>query len=77
MPGMSIAIDIPNTSRSHAALQTIIAEIVERGGRIYPAKDALMGPEQFQRMYPLWHQVERLRDPRCCSEFWQRVTKLT
>lgn len=77
MPGMSIAIDIPNTSRSHEALQTIIAEIVERGGRIYPAKDALMGPEQFQRMYPLWHQVERLRDPRCCSEFWQRVTKLT
>jgi FAD/FMN-containing dehydrogenase len=74
MAGTSIAVDVPNTARARSTLKTIIAEIAESGGRVYPAKDVLMRPEQFQRMYPQWVQLERYRDPRFCSQFWQRVT---
>lgn len=74
MAGTSIAIDVPNTPTARATLQAIIDDIAAMGGRIYPAKDALMTAEQFQRMYPQWQQLERWRDQRCSSQFWARVT---
>ncbi|MCX7936115.1 MAG: FAD-binding oxidoreductase [Chlorobi bacterium] len=72
--GTSIAVDLPNHSRSVQALDEIITMVASIGGRIYPAKDARMASDHFQQMFPQWHQVERLRDPRCCSQFWRRVT---
>ncbi|MCX8050340.1 MAG: FAD-binding oxidoreductase [Chlorobi bacterium] len=75
--GTSIAVDVPNTSRARAALGTIIADVARIGGRVYPAKDALMTAEQFQRMYPDWQRLDRVRDLRCCSQFWKRVTQRT
>lgn len=74
MAGTSIALDVPNTSSARDTLKAIIADVVAAGGRIYPAKDALMTPAEFQRMYPEWEMLERWRDRRCCSLFWQRVT---
>jgi hypothetical protein len=44
------------------------------GGRLYPAKDARMGGEDFRRAYPAWEQLEALRDPAISSSFWRRVT---
>lgn len=72
--GTSIAIDVPNTPSARAVLQAIIDDVAAMGGRIYPAKDALMTAEQFQHMYPQWWQLERWRDRRCSSQFWERVT---
>lgn len=75
IPGTSIAVDIPNLPKAHEILRQLLAFTASAGGRIYPAKDALMLPEHFQRMYPQWHMLERLREARCCSRFWQRVTQ--
>lgn len=74
MAGTSIAIDVPNTNGARDTLRAIIADVVAAGGRIYPAKDVLMNPAEFQRMYPQWEVLERWRDQRCCSQFWERVT---
>ncbi len=72
--GTSIAIDVPNVAAARHVLHKLSSEITACGGRIYPAKDALLSAEQFQRMYPNWQQLEHFRDKRCCSQFWQRVT---
>lgn len=74
MAGTSIALDVPNTNGARDTLRAIIADVVAAGGRIYPAKDVLMIPAEFQRMYPQWEVLERWRDRRCCSQFWERVT---
>ncbi|MCX7929522.1 MAG: FAD-binding oxidoreductase [Chlorobi bacterium] len=75
--GTSIAVDVPNTAHASAALKAIITDVVEMGGRVYPAKDALMTALHFQRMYPHWQRLEKLRDRRTCSQFWERVTHVT
>ncbi len=72
--GTSIAIDVPNTPQAQQTLQRLTAEIAACGGRIYPAKDALLSAEHFQQMYPNWEELDNFRDKRCCSQFWERVT---
>jgi FAD/FMN-containing dehydrogenase len=74
MAGTSIALDVPNTNVARDTLKAIIADVVAAGGRIYPAKDVLMTPAEFHRMYPQWGMLEHWRDRRCCSQFWERVT---
>jgi FAD/FMN-containing dehydrogenase len=48
--------------------------VLRAGGALYPAKDAHMSAETFQRAYPQWRQLDALRDPRIMSAFWERVT---
>ena len=43
-------------------------------GRLYPAKDACMTPEQFRAYYPNWERFARFKDPAITSSFWERVT---
>ena len=41
---------------------------LERGGRVYLAKDALTRPEHFRAMYPRlseWEEIRRKWDPEC------------
>ncbi len=75
MPGVTLALDFPNhgetTQHLFAQLDAIVAA---EGGRFYPAKDAHVGPRQFQASYPQWEQLERLRDPGIQSGFWARVS---
>lgn len=49
---------------------------VERqaGGRLYPAKDACMGAEDYQAFYPGWRELADYVDPRFSSDFWRRVS---
>jgi hypothetical protein len=55
-------------------LSRLGAITLEHGGRMYPAKDALMTPQQFQTFYPQWEQFAKFVDPAFNSAFWQRVT---
>ena len=68
-------LDFPQTKQLAAELCPRLDAIVrEAGGRLYPAKDAHMGGEDFRQSYPAWRQLEALRDPALLSRFWKRVT---
>lgn len=74
-PGITLALDFPQSdSLERVLFHRLDAIVRESSGRLYPAKDAHMSAEDFQKFYPLWKQVETLRDPVLCSRFWKRVT---
>ncbi|RAI43024.1 FAD-binding oxidoreductase [Rhodoplanes roseus] len=75
MPGATLALDFPNKGESTRRLLATLSEIVlAAGGRLYPAKDAVMTPEMFRAGYPDWRRLEAWRDPAFGSDFWRRVT---
>ncbi len=74
-PGITLALDFPQSEKLNRNLFPRLDAIVrEAKGRLYPAKDAHMSAEDFQEFFPMWKQVETLRDPVLCSHFWKRVT---
>lgn len=76
MEGATFALDLPNRGEPTRALLARMADIVlEAGGRLYPAKDATMTPEQFRAGFPAWGDIEARRDPGVHSDFWRRVTR--
>ena len=53
MPGFTLALDLPvGEGSAIATLRELTSLVVEAGGRVYLAKDAVLEPEQFRRMYP-------------------------
>ncbi len=73
--GATLAIDFPYQGNKTLALLSRLDEVVSQAkGKIYPAKDARMSAELFQKAYPHWQAVESLRDPHINSDFWRRVT---
>lgn len=75
-PGTTLALDFPHSTLLTASLFPKLDAIVrEAGGRIYPAKDAHIGGEDFRRGYPAWEKIEAVRDPALMSRFWERVTQ--
>jgi decaprenylphospho-beta-D-ribofuranose 2-oxidase len=52
MPGATLALDIAVDRHLPAFLRELDALILERGGRVYLAKDATLSPENFARSYP-------------------------
>ena len=75
LPGTTLALDFPNRgARTLRLLDTLDEIVAEAGGRVYPAKDARLTAGVFQRAYPSWRALERLRDPAFSSGFWRRVT---
>lgn len=76
MPGTTIALDFPNKKAvSQNLFPRLDAIVRDAGGRLYPAKDAHMGADDFQRSFPDWARLESLRDPMLLSRFWKRVTQ--
>ena len=75
MAGTSLALDFPNHPRLDRLFDKLDRIVSDAGGRLYPAKDAHMHGDDFRRAYPNWHEVEALRDPLLCSQFWKRVTQ--
>lgn len=51
-PGFTIAIDFINNTEAKQAVMAMNQLITEINGRIYLAKDILLLPEQYQKMYP-------------------------
>ena len=75
-PGITLALDFPvGREASFELLHSLAAITLEHGGRMYPAKDALMTPRQFQTFYPQWELFAKFVDPSFSSAFWQRVTE--
>jgi FAD/FMN-containing dehydrogenase len=75
MPGTTLALDFPQNDGTAALFANLDAIVREAGGRLYPAKDAHMIAADFQRSYPAWIELEKLRDPALMSRFWKRVTQ--
>lgn len=74
-PGLTLALDFPNNGDKTLRLfERLDAILAQAGGRLYPAKDGRMRPESFQKQYPQWEKLEKLRDPKINSSFWRRVT---
>ena len=74
--GVTLALDLPISGPGLFSLMRQLEEIViSSGGRLYPAKDAVMKPASFERCYPKWKELEQLRDPAISSSFWRRVTE--
>ena len=67
MAGYTLALDIPMRDAGVFALVRSLDEIVlQYGGRIYLAKDALLTPQMFRVMYPRyreWLAIKREIDP--------------
>lgn len=75
MPGTTLAVDFPNRGeRTTALIAALDALTLAAGGRVYPAKDAVMSPQHFEAYYPNWRDFSRWIDPRFSSSFWRRVT---
>jgi decaprenylphospho-beta-D-ribofuranose 2-oxidase len=52
MPGYTLALDFPRSIAVDALYAKLCAITLRAGGRLYLAKDALLSPEDFRRMYP-------------------------
>jgi FAD/FMN-containing dehydrogenase len=75
MPGFMFALDFPIKEGVTFPLMQRLGDMTkEYGGRLYPAKDACMTPEQFRAYYPAWDRFARYKDPAITSAFWERVT---
>lgn len=74
MAGTTLALDFPHrgdkTRKLLAALEDIV---VAAGGRIYPAKDAVMRAASFARFYPRLGEFLAQVDPAMSSAFARRV----
>ena len=57
--GFTLALDFPNKQGVKPLLKEFEEIVLEAGGRIYLAKDALLSAENFEKMYP--HKAEFLK----------------
>ncbi len=51
-PGHTLALDLANTVDLPPLVRELDALLLQHGGRLYLAKDALMTPDVFRQMYP-------------------------
>lgn len=73
-PGLTLAMDFPNTGKKTLALLDRLDSIVRAaGGAVYPAKDARMSAEAFSEYFPLADRFSTFIDPHFSSSFWRRV----
>jgi FAD/FMN-containing dehydrogenase len=73
-PGITLAMDFPNTPTLNKLLNRLDEIVCKAGGRVYPAKDARLGAANFQAMYPNWQEFAEYIDPKFSSSFWRRVS---
>ncbi|MEE2755762.1 MAG: FAD-binding oxidoreductase [Myxococcota bacterium] len=62
-PGITLALDFPNTGSGLLEMMDRLDAIVaEAGGRVYLGKDARISKAQFRVMYPNWEAWKAVRD---------------
>jgi FAD/FMN-containing dehydrogenase len=77
-PGVTLAMDFPNTGEPTLRLLEELDGIVRTsGGAVYPAKDARMSAESFKAFFPHWETFSGYVDPKFSSNLWRRVTGTT
>jgi FAD/FMN-containing dehydrogenase len=73
-PGVTVALDFPNSGKRTRQLFHKMDEVVlTNGGRLYPAKDACMSAEAFGQFFPEVETLLPYIDPAFSSSFWRRV----
>lgn len=73
-PGVTLALDFPNRGTPTRELMDELDQIVlSNGGALYPAKDARMSPEAFQKSFPELSRFQAEIDPAFSSCFARRV----
>ncbi len=73
-PGVTLALDFPNRGDKTKQLIATLEKItVAAGGAIYPAKDAMMSSETFEKSFPKLTEFVKFIDPEFSSSFWRRV----
>lgn len=73
-PGLSIATGFRNEGeRTLSRLAELDELVLSRGGRLYPAKDARMPADAFERSFPESRAFAAHVDPVFTSNFWRRV----
>jgi FAD/FMN-containing dehydrogenase len=73
-PGVTLALDFSNNGATTLKLfERLDAIVREAAGRIYPAKDARMPRELFERGYPKLHEFLAYRDPGISSALSRRL----
>ncbi len=76
MHGYTLSIDFPNHGTRVLKLLKSLEEItMDAGGRIYPAKDAVMSGRAFQQGFPRFGEFAEFIDPTFSSSFLRRVLK--
>jgi FAD/FMN-containing dehydrogenase len=74
MPGVTLALDFPNRGeRTLRLFRELDAIVRDAGGRLYPAKDACMAPEDFRDFFPEFRAFRAFVDPGFSSSLWRRV----
>lgn len=72
--GMTLAVDFPNRGEATQGLFLSLNDLVsQHGGRLYPAKDAVMSEAMFKEKYPKWKDLREIKEPKFSSSFWRRV----
>ncbi|WP_257453467.1 FAD-binding oxidoreductase [Archangium lipolyticum] len=75
--GVTLALDFANRGeRTYRLVEELDRVTRQAGGRVYPAKDARMAPENFAAYYPERERFSRYVDPAFSSSFWRRVNGL-
>lgn len=73
-PGITYALDFPNTGAAvHTLFKQLDEIVIKAGGALYPAKDARMSPEMFRGSFPKLNKFLPFKDPACSSDFWRRI----
>ncbi|MGX1198700.1 FAD-binding oxidoreductase [Parvibaculum sp. MBR-TMA-1.3b-4.2] len=74
MKGATLALDFPILGkRTFELLDRLDGIVVEAGGRLYPAKDARMSVEMFEKGFPALDRFMKQIDPAFGSGFERRV----
>jgi FAD/FMN-containing dehydrogenase len=66
-PGWTLALDMPAAPGIREFLARLDGIVLEHGGRVYLAKDAVLSPARFRAMYPRWEEFLEVKaqvDPR-------------
>lgn len=71
--GSTLCLDFAHSNEIVKLLRELENMVIESGGALYPAKDALMSPDSFQRSFPNWQEFQKHIDPKFSSSFWRRV----
>jgi len=74
-PGTTLALDFPNLGAdTFALLDRLDAIVSDKGGAVYPAKDARMSAAHFRQYFPTYEAFSAFVDPGISSSFWRRVS---
>ena len=73
-PGVTLCLDFACDQKSIELVHSLEQQVLDAGGAIYPAKDALMSKIAFNKFFPKFEEFKKYIDPKFSSSFYRRVT---